>query len=79
MGSISCACGLEAERLSVYRFNLGGGLQPKFRVSEFQEAAQEANYFHGRMEELKGESIPRLDPVKAAKQKARRMGAKVTA
>jgi len=74
---ISCPCGKPATKLSVYRFNLGGGLQPKYHVSLFQEAAQEANYYHGRMEESKGEKIPRIDPVRAAKAKARSMGAKV--
>ena len=79
VGSIPCACGQEAVRLSVYRFNLGGGLQPKYRVSEYQEAASEANYYHGRMEETKGEIIRPRDLVKEAKQKARSMGARVKA
>ena len=74
---VECACGQQATRLSVYRFNLGGGIGPKYRVSEFQEAAQEANYYHGRMEETKGETIPRIDAAQAAKAKARAQGAKV--
>lgn len=75
--TISCPCGGLARRLSVYRFNLGGGLQPKYRVSEFQEASQEANYYHDRMENLKGEPIPRIDAVREAKRKVRSMGAQV--
>lgn len=78
VGSISCPdCRQPAMRQSVYHFNLGGGIGPKYRVSEFQEAAAEANYYHGRMEETKGEKIPRLDAVGAAKAKARARGAKV--
>ena len=77
VGSIPCSCGEKAEKLSVYRFNLGGGLQPKYHVSEYQEAASEANYYHGRMEETKGEIIRPRDLVKEAKQKARIMGARV--
>ena len=74
---IFCPCGQPARRQSVYHFNLGGGIGPKYSVSEFREAAQEANYYHGRMEELKGEPLPRVDAAKAAKQKARSKGAKV--
>ena len=77
VGSIPCACGELAGRLSVYRFSLGGGIGPKYRLSEYQEAAAESNYYHGRMEEAKGEIIPRHDLLKEAKQKARAKGAKV--
>ncbi len=74
---LSCACGEAAVRQAVYSFNLGGGPQPKYRVSEFREAAQEANYYHGRMENLKGEPMPRIDVTREAKREARRRGAKV--
>lgn len=74
---VECACGQQATRLSVYRFNLGGGIGPKYRVTDFREAAQESNYYHGRMEESKGEQIPRIDAVAEAKQQARKRGAKV--
>ena len=74
---ISCPCGQPASRVSVYHFGIGGQPPPRYRVSEFQEAAQEANYYHGRMEESKGEPIPRIDVVNAAKQKARKQGARV--
>lgn len=74
---VECACGQQATRLSVYHFAIGGPPAPRYRVSQFQEAAQEANYYHGRMEESKGETLPRIDVVAAAKQKARSLGAKV--
>ena len=74
---VECACGQQATRLSVYHFGIGGVPPPRYRVSEFQEAAQEANYYHGRMEETKGEFMPRVDAVKEAKRKARSLGAKV--
>ena len=75
--AIFCPCGEAASRLSVYHFGIGGIPPTRFRVTEFQEAAQEANYYHGRMEQSKGGIIPRIDAVKAAKVKARSQGAKV--
>ena len=74
---VECACGEQAARLSVYHFGIGGVPPARFRLSEYQEAASEANYYHGRMEEAKGETIPRIDVVAAAKAKARAQGAKV--
>lgn len=74
---VECACGQQATRLSVYHFGIGGQPPPRYRVSEFQEAAQEANYFHDRMEQSKGEPLPRIDVVQLAKDKARAQGAKV--
>ena len=75
--AIFCPCGEAASRLSVYHFGIGGVPPTRYRVSEFQEAAQEANYYHGRMEEAVQDTIPRIDDVKAAKRKARSLGAKV--
>ena len=75
---IECpACSEPATRESVYHFGIGGQAPPRYRLTEFQEAAQEANYYHGRMEESKGETIPRIDVVAGAKAKARQQGAKV--
>lgn len=50
---------------------------PKYHVKDFQEAAAESNYYHDRMENLKGESIPKRDLVKEAKARARAKGARV--
>ena len=70
-------CGAQAQRASVYRFSVSGGPQPKYRLSEAREAAAEANYYHERMENDRGHSIPRIPVEALAREDARKRGAKV--
>lgn len=70
-------CGADAERLVVHRVHIGGGPTTKFRLTEYQEAAQEADYYHGKMENDRGREIPRIPVATIAAEKARRQGAKV--
>ena len=53
------------------------GAKVRYRVSEFREAAQEANYYHQKMENDRGEPLPRMPVEKMAIASARRQGAKV--
>ena len=76
--TIPCpCCDSPAQRQSVYRINIGAGMPTRYRVSEFQEAAQEANYYHGKMENDRGQELPRLPVANMAANEARKRGAKV--
>ena len=76
--SIPCAtCGTDAQRRSVYRFGVSGVPQPKYRLTEYQEAGQEANYYHERMEQDRGQPLAQRDLVRGAIKQARAQGAKV--
>lgn len=74
---ISCPCGEPARRKRVYRVHIGGGPTTKFRLTEFQEANAEANYYHGKMENDRGQEIERRPLINMAAEKARKRGAKI--
>ena len=74
---ISCPCGQPAQRVSVYRVHVGGGPTTKFRLTQYQEAAAEANYYHERMENDRGHEIPRRPLINMAADQVRKRGAKV--
>ena len=78
VATIPCpCCDLPAQRQSVYRFAIGGERPTRYRLSEFQEAASEANYYHGKMENDRGRELPRVPVVNMAANEARKRGAKV--
>ena len=74
---IACGCGAKASKQSVYHFGIGGVPPPRFAVSTYLEAAHEAEYYHGRMEEASGQRIERTDTLAVAKREARKQGARV--
>ena len=74
---ISCPCGAVAERVPVNRVHIGAGETTRFRLTEYQEAAAEAEYYHGRMENDRGHELPRRPLINMAADQARKRGAKV--
>jgi len=46
--AVACPCGLRAGRLSVYRIHRAGAPEPRYRVSDYLEAAGELQHAAGR-------------------------------
>ena len=70
-------CGADAPRQAVQRVHIGGGPTTKFRLTEFQEANAEASYYHGKMENDRGQRIERRPLINMAANEARKRGAKI--